>query len=360
MPHYPEQRFSVRQAIIRREVLLPDNAVGAVTVVEGKRVDVHDVVAQGVMPSAYRILDLKRFFNIRRPEEAESLLLVGVGDVVDEAQVLAGKNPTRGRRLFAPVKGIVSQVYDGRIFLQEMPRIIDLEAGVRGRVSQVIAGRGAMIETTGAQIQGLWGNDRRTIAVLRSEPEEGVEHIYSDQLNMKYVGAIVITRRPITGLTFDVMEEQNFAGLIAPSMNYALHDRALRVNGAVLLLDGFGDLRMSRSTASFFAEFEGQQVTLDAHQPHNWENRRPEVIVNIPSNRMNESVLRANILLTLRTGMQVRITSEPYSGQLARVINLPKNPVLLDNGLRIFSAQLELAGGEKIFVPLANVEFTGR
>lgn len=360
MPHYPEQRFSVRQAIIRREVLLPENAVGAVTVVEGKRVDIHDVVAQGVLPSAYRILDLKRFFNTSKVQEAESLLLVSVGEVVDEAQVLAGKNATRGRRLFAPVKGIVAQVHDGRLFLQEMPKIIDLEAGVRGRVSQIIPGRGVLIETTAAQIQGAWGNDRRIIASLRSEPEEGVEHIYSDQLNMKYVGAIIVTRRPITRLTLDVMEDQNFAGIIAPSMDYSLRERALNASGAVLLLDGFGDIRMSRSVASFLGEFEGQQVTMDALQPSGWENRHPEIIVNIPSNRVNESVLRANILLTLRTGMQVRITSEPFVGQVARVVDLPKNPVSLDNGLRIFSAQLELAGGEKVFVPLANLEFTGR
>jgi hypothetical protein len=360
MPHYPEQRFSVRQAIIRRQVLLPDNAVGAVTVIEGKRVDVHDVVAQGVMPSAYRILDLKRFFNTRRVEEAESLMLVSIGDVVDQAQVLAGKSPSRGRRLFSPAKGIVAQLHNGRLFLQEMPRIVDLEAGVRGRVSQVFPGRGVMIETTGAQIQGMWGNDQRIIATLRSEPEEGIEHIYTDQLDMRYVGAIVVTRRPITSLTLDVMEEQNFGGIIAPSMDYALHDRALRVDGAIFLLDGFGTAQMSRSTANFFNEFEGQQITLDAHRPTTRENRRPEIVVNIPSNRVNESVLRANILLTLRPGMQVRIMSEPYFGQTGRVVDLPKNPVIMDNGLRIFSAQLELGGGEKVFVPLANLEFTGR
>jgi hypothetical protein len=360
MPHYPEQRYASRFTLIRREVMLPEEATGTLNTQEGKRVDIRDVIANGVKVANHRILDVKKFFGVRKTSEAEKLILVNVGDVVDEVQPLAGKSAARGKRLFPPARGIVAGINDGRIILQDMPEIIDLEAGVRGRVAQVVPGRGAIIETQGAQIQGVWGNDQRTIATLRVEPEDGIENIYTDQLDMKYLGAIIVTRRPIRQLTISVMEEQGFAGIIAPSMDYALRDTAMSTNGAILLTEGFGSARISRSVLNLLSEFEGQQVTLDAHEPRTWETRRPEVIVNVPSPKGGEAPSRPNIMLALRPGMTVRATRDPYTGQTGRIVDLPKSPVLLENGLRILSAQLELPGGETVYIPLANLEVLGR
>lgn len=360
MPHYPEQRYVSRLTLIRREVTLPEESTGDVTVQDGKRVDIRDVIAQGVKFSTHHILDVKAFFNLRKVSEAEKLILVNIGDVVDELEPLAGKNPTRGKRLFAPMRGIVIGIEDGRIIFQEMPEIIDLEAGVRGSVSQILSGRGVIIETQGAQIQGVWGNDQRTIATLRVEPEDGIENIYTDQLNMKFLGAIIVSRRQLKPITISVMEEQGFAGIIAPGMDYDMLDTVMKAKGAILLTEGFGAARMSRPVLSILSEYEGQQVTLDAYQPRGWETRRPEIIVNVATARGSEAPARPNIMLALRPGMTVRMTRDPYMGQTGRIVDLPKSPVLLENGLRILSAQLELPGGETVYVPLANLEVLGR
>ncbi|MCU0495733.1 MAG: hypothetical protein MUF87_00115 [Anaerolineae bacterium] len=359
MPHYPEQRYVSRSTVIRREVSLPEEATGVITAKESQRVDIREVIAQGVRPSRHVILDVAQQLGLRRPSDAERFMLVNVGDVVD-VQAIAGRSATRGKRVFSPVKGIVIYIGNGQVIIQEMPQIIDLEAGVRGRIAQVIAGKSAVIETTGAQLQGVWGNDRRTIAVLRIEPEAGIESIVQEQLDMKYLGAVVVTKRSLKPLTMSVMEEQGIAGIIAPSMDYSLVEMALKTNGAILLTEGFGNTRMSRPVLNLLTEFEGQQVTLDAYQPRNWDTRRPEIIVNTTTPKGGENPSRPNIMLTLRSGMNVRITREPYTGQTARVIDLPKNPILLDNGLRVPSAQVELAGGEIVYVPLANLEVLGR
>jgi len=56
----------------------------------------------------------------------------------------------------------------------------------------------------------------------------------------------------------------------------------------------------------------------------------------------------------------VRMIREPYMGQTGIILDLPKAPVLLDNGLRVPCAQVELVAGDKLFVPLANLEVLGR
>jgi hypothetical protein len=69
---------------------------------------------------------------------------------------------------------------------------------------------------------------------------------------------------------------------------------------------------------------------------------------------------RANLLLNLRPGMAVRLIGEPHTGKLATVLNLPNEPVLLDNGLRVACAQVDLGANERALVPVTNLEVIGR
>lgn len=358
MHHYPDQRYMSKMTIIRREAMLPDEATGAVTVQEEKRVDIRDVIAQGLMPSRHVVIEAAKFFGLRKPEDLETLLLAEVGDTVDQISPIAGK-PGRGKKLYSPVNGVVAQIKDGKIVVRETPRIIDIPAGVRGRVTQVRPGRGVIIEAIGALIQGVWGNNQRAIATIRIEPEDGIENVYEDQLDVRYLGAIVVTRRQLKPLTIRMMEDQGLAGIIAPSLDYSAIDAAMRAEHPILLTEGFGNIRMSRAILGMLSEFEGQQVTLDAYQPTGWESRRPEVIVNVTAKR-EEPPSRPNIMLTLRTGMTVRATRDPHNGLTGRVVDLPKMPVLLENGLRIPCAQVELIIGETVYIPLANLEVLGR
>lgn len=357
--YYPDQRYASELTVIRREALLPDEAVGTLRTTEGKDVDFRDVVANGVVPSRYIILDVMAAFGLRRAEAAEKLLLVSQGDVVKEDQALAGKSADRGKRLLSPVRGVVARIAEGRIIVQAMPGVVDVQAGVRGKVIQVTPGRGAVVQAVGAQIQGVWGNGQMHIATLRVEPDGGVETVAPDSLERRYAGAIVLTRRPLTARAFDVVDEQNFAGVIAPSMDASLIERALAFEGAILLTEGFGSTRMNVAVFNLLQKFEGNPVTLDAYQPSRWETRTPEVVANV-STRGEKKPTAPNPMLALRPGMNVRCTREPHQGLTGKVAVVHSTPVLLDNGLRVPCARVELVSGETADVPLANLEVLGR
>jgi hypothetical protein len=357
--YYPDQRYASSFTVIRRECLLPEDAIGTVRITEGKRVDIRDVVASGVLPSCHVVLEAASYFGLRKPEALDGLMLVEPGDVVEERQVLAGKNPNRGKRLLAPFKAVVAQVENGRIILQEMPELINLEAGVRGRVVRVHPGRGVVVEAEGALVQGVWGNNRHTIATLRLEPDGGLAGVVSDALDMRYSGALVVTRSPLTMRGLEVMEEHSFSGVIAPSMDSSLGLAALDTTRVILLTEGFGNMRMSVAVFNMLVELEGHQATIDARMSSRWESRFPELVINI-SGKEGQRPSLPNVMLSLREGMTVRVTREPFVGYTGRVLHLPKTPILLDNGLRVPCAQVELVAGETIVVPLANLEVLGR
>jgi hypothetical protein len=56
----------------------------------------------------------------------------------------------------------------------------------------------------------------------------------------------------------------------------------------------------------------------------------------------------------------VRATCPPHAGLTGKIVDLPKTPTLLDNGLRVPCAQVEFVAGETAFVPLANLEYYGK
>lgn len=356
--YYPDQRYASELTVIRREAMLPEEAQGTVRAVQGKRVDIRDVVVTGVIPSRYILLDVAAFFRLRRVEKADDLLQVGVGDVVEQEQVIAGKRADRGKRLFSPVKGAVSFIEDGRVIIQELPDVIDVEAGVRGRISHIEPGRGVIVEAVGAQTQGVWGNGKNVIAVLRAEPEEGLENIVADSLEQRYNGTIVLTRRPLVEASFRVMHAQGFAGVIAPSMDSDLMGLAFAWDGAILLTEGFGNIRMSNAAFNLLKGLTEDVVTLDAHTPGRFETRTPEVIVNVRARDAKPTP--PNVRLALREGMTVRVTRPPHLGITGKVSSLPKFPVKLPNGLRVPCARVELVSGESADIPVANLEVLGR
>jgi hypothetical protein len=116
---------------------------------------------------------------------------------------------------------------------------------------------------------------------------------------------------------------------------------------------------MSGVIANLFTNAAGRQATLDGTMPSRWESRRPEVILN-PTGRTGARPPEPDASQSLKAGMTVRLTRMPHAGQVGQIVNLPKSPYLLDNGLRVPCAQVALAGGDRVLVPLANIEIFGK
>src|SRR5262249_44134129 len=304
MDYYPDQRHLLEMTTIRRERLLPEDAIGKVEAREGTTVNLRDIVARGVVPSRYVIVEAAEFFKLKKPEDLNDLMVVAVSDTVDIKTPLASTSGGRGKRLLSPGKGIVVYVGEGRIILQGPPGASALEGGVDGQVVQVEPGRGIVIETFGTLVQGVWGNGRRVIGTLRVEPDDGLESIYGEELDLQYRGAIIITKRPLKETGLLIMEDQGLVGVIAPSMDADLIDRVLSMKGAVLLTEGFGPVRMSAAVFNMLNSFNGRQATLDAFLPDRWTARRPEVIIN-PTARASSRPPRPNVDLTLNVGSTV-------------------------------------------------------
>lgn len=357
--YFPDQRHALALTTIRRERLLPQEARGQVEAREGERLDLRDVVARGPLPTRYHILEAQAFFGLKRPSDLDRLLLVQAGDDVEAGQPIAGKSKGRGRRLLSPVTGSVAYIGEGRMIVAEAPEMVELESGVSGMVIAVREQRGVVIETTGAVLQGVWGNGRISVGTLRLEPDGGLSQLVSADSYMDYRGAILVTRHPLTAVGLEVFHTFSLSGIVAPSLSPRLIPAVRELPNAVLLTEGFGAMRMASYNASFLESVNGRQATLDCMLPDRVEARRPELVVNMPT-RGSERPPEPNSNAALRLGTTVRLTRGDFAGQVGQVVHLPKTPYSLENGLRLLCAQVQLAAGGTAFVPLANLEVIGQ
>lgn len=352
--YYPEQRPISEMIRIRRRSMLPEYAFGNVQAELGTIVDVRETVARGTIPAHHVIIDAASTLRVDA-DDVEELLLVELNQAVQKKQVIAGNDPERGRRILSPIDGMVVYIDEGRIIMQALPEIIDLQAGVRGQVVQVIEGRGVAVEATGAVIQGVWGNDRHVIAPLRFEPDDGMESISEDDINTTYRGDIIVTLTALTEHKIRVARSQQIAGIIAPGMDASLEKIALNAELPIMLTNGFGENRIIRSTIHILEAYEGYQGVLDAAYPHRFDNRRAELMIN----QHSKDEISGAQSLPLSEGLVVRITRAPYAGRTGEIVEIPTGKVLLDNGLRVEGVFVEVGVDEIVAVPLVNLELAG-
>jgi hypothetical protein len=357
--YYPDQSIILPLTTIRRERLLPPDAVStSIMVSEGQRVNEYDVVARGVRSSRFVILDLFRLLGIKTMSRLNEMLLVDRTDPVRKGQAIAGHQEDRGQQVRSPVTGVVSEILDdGRLILQTDLAEIEVKTGFRGVVASIRGNRGALLETVGGLVQGVWGNGQTNLGVLHMEPERGLSSLVVDEFSTEWRGAVVVSTQPLDVVALKKANAQALGGIIAPSMPADLRGIALKLKIPIILTEGFGNEHMSQIAVSVLESYVERQATLNARRPNRWLPDRPEVIIPTVA---EGNPLAPALNEPLRVGAEVRITRKPYLGMVARVKSLPRMPQMIDNGLRLPVAEVTLPSGRAVTVPLVNLELFGR
>ena len=355
--YYPKQRLMSSMRQITRQATLPEEATGSVQAQVGQRVEIRDKVARGLLPARHIIIDAVDALGLRDPVELVQQMKVQLRTPIQKGQLIAGGEGRRDKKIVAPFQSIVMAIDAGTIILQEMPQVVTLEAGVRGTVQEVYEGRGVKIVGHGAIVQGVWGNGRNVIAALRVEPDDGgLETLSTDTLDTQFRGEAIVTKSTLTANGLQIAAAREFAAVIAPSMTASLIPIALEAPFAIIITSGFGTHQMNSRVYNLLLDYVDNQATVDAAQPRRFDERRPAVVINryaaddMPDHAEN---------VKLERGMEVRITRPPYQGRIGTVIDLPNNPVMMENGLRVMCARVRVSAASTVDIPLLNLELGG-
>jgi hypothetical protein len=338
---------------IVRERLLP--VAGKVNVHVNQRVNPTDVIAEANFAREHVLLDVARTFGIS-PNAADKLIKVKEGDrLIANALVAEGGGLFR-RSIKAPRPGRVMVAGSGQVLMEVGDTRIELRAGLPGVVTQVIAERGVIIRTSGALIQGVWGNGRIDNGLMINLLEKPDDVLSADRLDVSLRGSVILGGHVRDLETLKVAAELSLRGLILSSMTSSLLQAAYQMRYPIMVTEGFGAIPMNTAAFKLLTTNNKREATVNAENVDRYSGNRPEVIVPLP---VSSEPPEPNTYETFAVGQQVRMRRPPNIGMIGTISGLPSGASTLQSGLRAIAADVKLENGENMLVPLVNLEVVG-
>ena len=338
---------------IVRERLLPVS--GTVLVRLNQKVGPNDVIAETNWAREHVLLDVARTLRVN-PNVADSLVKYKVDDrVVASAEVAVGKG-FFPRSVRAPRDGRVVAVGGGQVLLEVGESKVELRAGIPGTIIEIIANRGAVIQTAGALIQGVWGNGRIDSGLLVNIAEKPDGVLTAGRLDVSLRGSILLAGMVKDAETLQAAAELPVRGLILSSLVPSLIQQAREMRYPIMVTEGFGPLPMNSAAYKLLSTNAKRDVTVNAEVYDRYSGARPEAIIPLP---ISSNPPASREVDTLIPGLQVRMRRPPALGMIGEIIDVKPGLTTLPSGLRAPAAEIKLENGEIVVVPLVNLEVVG-
>lgn len=346
---------------------------GEVLVQPGQRVAADTPVARTLLPGDPVTVNVAHRLGVD-PGDVSSVMLKREGETVSEGEVIARTAGFFGlfrRELRSPADGTVEMISSvtGQITLRKAPVPVEVRAYVDGVVVEVIPGEGAVVETEGAFIQGIFGVGGETHGVVRVRVGGPDQVLDADAIDETCRGAVVVGGSLATAAALQRAREVGAravvcGGIIDTDLVALLgHDLGVAITGhedvglTVIVTEGFGPIRMAERTFRLLQAVEGMAASVNGATQIRAGVLRPEIIVpgfrpaDAPAGRGDEDGQGL-----LQVGTPVRIIREPHFGALATVVALPPELQAVDTEARVRVLQARLEDGRVVTVPRANVE----
>ena len=338
---------------IVRERLLPVS--GTVVVRLNQKVSPNDVIAEVNWPREHVLLDVARILRVS-PVAAERLIKVKVDDRVPaNTEVAVGKG-LFPRSVRTPREGRVAVVGGGQILLEIGDPKMELRAGLPGTVVEIVPNRGAIIQTAGALVQGVWGNGRIDTGSLVNIAEGADGVLAASRLDVSLRGSILLAGMVKDADALKAAAELPVRGLILSSLYPSLVPLAREMRYPIMVTDGFGSLPMNSAAYKLLSTNAKRDVTVNAEVYDRYSGVRPEAVILLPTFSDPPTPHEAE---EFAPGLQVRMRRQPAMGMIGSIVSLPRGMTTLPSGLRAPSAEVKLENGETVIAPLINLEVVG-
>ncbi|RME90787.1 MAG: hypothetical protein D6770_01730 [Anaerolineae bacterium] len=339
---------------IVRERTLP--APGQVVVRQGQQVRATDVIAEARLPGKYVLLDVARTLRVS-PDSADRLIRCKAGDTLKAGTVVAqGRGGLFPRLVRAPRDGRVVAAGGGQVLLEVAGRNLELRAGIPGTVIEIVPERGAVIQTAGALIQGVWGNGRIDTGLMISLLENEEEVLDAARLDVSLRGSVLLGGHCRSADTLQAAADLPVRGLILSSITPDLIAVAKQMPYPIIVVDGFGRLPMNTAAYKLLTTNSKREVTLNAEGYDRYTGRRPEIVISLPA---AQELPEPPAVETFAPDQRVRLRRAPHMGAVGTLVDVLPRPATLPNGLRAVAGKVRLENGEQILVPLVNLEVIG-
>ena len=234
----------------------------------------------------------------------------------------------------SPIRGTVVKIdtKSGTIHLANPYSPSYAKAYVAGRVQEIIPERGAVVETTGTFLQGVFGiggeQYGRLMRIEEAQPVVLDAHHFHEQL----AGCVVFGGSGITLAGMRAAVANQVAGVIVGGLRSAHivellgQEISLAITGqediatSFIATEGFGHLPMLDLTYELLCRHVGCMTSINGRTQIRAGVQRPEIIISHPIQGSPPVSPTASPHLSI--GSRVRAIVDPYFGQMGEVMEM--------------------------------------
>lgn len=340
-------------ADLRKNRNLP--IIGTLLVRSGQQVAATDVIAEANLEPAHVVIDVARALGIP-PKNAGKYMTRKVGDEISKDAIIASREGLITRVVRSPHTGRLVANSLGQVLIEIKTAPFQLMAGMPGEMLSVEAELGGIVKTIGAWIQGVWGNGKIAQGKLVVLAKDANHVLSTEDLTPKVRNSILLAGHCNQRELLETAEKLPIRGLILGSMAPQLVVLASKLSYPIIVIEGFGTIKMNSFAFTLLSSNESRETAINAELFDRYADKRPEII--IPLDASGEAINPLS-LDSFRSGQRIRILRAPHLGKIGTLQTIIAGMTPLPSGLRAQCAQIELEGGEKAVVPLANIEVLG-
>lgn len=337
----------------QRQRLLP--RAGKVIARKGQKIAATDVVAEGVLSPRHLLLDIIRGLGVSA-DQADRFIQRQANDTVQQGDIIAGPVGFGRRVVRAPYDGKIVVAGGGQVLMDVGSRPFELRAGYPGVVADIVADRGVVIETSGALIQGVWGNGRMDAGLMTSLCEHPTDELTAGRLDVSMRGAVILGGYVDDPAVLQAASELQLRGLVLSSMRAELLPLAYKTTCPVIVVEGFGRMPMNASAFKLLSTSTRRETALVADLWNPYTGTYPEIIVPLPA---EGAPLQDVQRMEFASGQVVRLSRLPHQGSVGTIQDIISGRTRLESGVLSEAAHVRLESGEVIVVALANMEVLG-
>lgn len=303
-------------------------------------------------------------------EDMGRFMLKKPGDKIKEGENIAFYTALFGlikKNVPSPKDGTIESVSEvtGQVIVRGAPIPIDVDAYLPGKIVQVVPREGAVVQTYGAFIQGIFGIGGETHGEIKVIVASNSEEITPDKIGTDCKGKVLIGGSLVT---LDAMKKAVEVGASVIVVGGVRHQDLTTFTGqeigvaitgqeevgiTLIITEGFGKMNMNITTFKLLKSFEGHLACVNGATQIRAGVLRPEIII---PHEEKEEEKSDTFAMGMVPGTPVRIIRQPYFGAIGVVNSLPIELQSLESESMVRVLTVKLQDGTIATVPRANVE----
>ena len=322
-----------------------------VLVKAGQKVKGTDVVAEMAAERRHLIIDVWQVLKPGKKNVGINLIHHKAGEKIKKGDVIAETGGMFSKVVRAPADCEIVAVGGNQVMLEFEGGKIELKAGFSGTIKEILTDRGVLIESTGALIQGVWGNNRLSMGMLINMAHSPGELLTRERLDVSMRSGVVLAGHCDRADVLLGASELGLRGLILGSMTADLVPTAMQIDIPVLLLEGFGTQPINSYAYRLLTTSEKREICINAATPEALYGTRPEIFIELPAEGEP-----ARELVEFEEGQEVRIIGKPHESVVGTLEEILPMTVALPNKLKTRAAIVRLEDSQDVIIPLSNLD----